>query len=225
MTVRMTRLGLRDRLQIRRLRGRDRLMIVAHPDDETLWGGVTLADEAGWGVVCLTNRGASKRRQDFSAAMHILGTVGAIFDVPDRSSTPPTDGDRTQVTAIVEQALAVSGAREVMTHGPDGEYGHHFHRLVHDVVVTVLARPEHAGLTLQVFNFDPAVDVSVSRPAAWAKKQAATTGYLGDDAHMPASDRCHVALGRHESPVAAVDYVRPWDLVRTMYADSGMDIT
>lgn len=41
-------------LDEQRLANCSNLMIVAHPDDETLWGGAHLSD-GGWFVVCLTN--------------------------------------------------------------------------------------------------------------------------------------------------------------------------
>ena len=39
-------------------------MIVAHPDDETLWGGADLMKESYF-VVCLTNNYHTKRSKEF----------------------------------------------------------------------------------------------------------------------------------------------------------------
>ena len=33
----------------------DKLMVVAHPDDEVLWGGANLLAEPGWKVLVATN--------------------------------------------------------------------------------------------------------------------------------------------------------------------------
>ncbi|HDR7646817.1 TPA: PIG-L family deacetylase [Bacillus mycoides] len=33
----------------------DKLMIVAHPDDESIFWGAALINENGWKVICLTN--------------------------------------------------------------------------------------------------------------------------------------------------------------------------
>ena len=41
-----------------------KLMVVAHPDDETLWGGAHLT-EGGWFVVCLTNGYNEVRKNEF----------------------------------------------------------------------------------------------------------------------------------------------------------------
>ena len=41
-----------------------KLMVVAHPDVETLWGGAHLT-EGGWFVVCLTNGYNEVRKNEF----------------------------------------------------------------------------------------------------------------------------------------------------------------
>lgn len=46
----------------------ERLMIVAHPDDETIWGGKHLL-EGHYLVVCLTNGDNVKRKNEFMNIM------------------------------------------------------------------------------------------------------------------------------------------------------------
>ena len=48
------------------LTGITHLMIVAHPDDETLWGGAHIAD-GGYLVVCITNGYNATRSAEFQA--------------------------------------------------------------------------------------------------------------------------------------------------------------
>ncbi|NDB84328.1 MAG: PIG-L family deacetylase, partial [Alphaproteobacteria bacterium] len=33
----------------------DKLLIIAHPDDEVLWGGMNLILQSGWFVICSTH--------------------------------------------------------------------------------------------------------------------------------------------------------------------------
>ena len=59
-----------------------KLMVVAHPDDETLWGGAHLT-EGGWFVVCLTNGYNEVRKNAFYEVIKESGNVGLILKYPD----------------------------------------------------------------------------------------------------------------------------------------------
>ena len=203
------------------IRGCSRLMVVAHPDDETFWGGVTLATEPGWGVICLTHASTRSRRRAFKEALSTLGVPGAILDLPDRKEHAPTIEDLAEIRTKLSGPLHASHVEQVMTHGPDGEYGHPLHRALSDVVTQICLDRQR----LWYFNFDPGVDVASANPAGWTRKMAAVETYLGPAAGWEPADRCHVELGRHEAPTPADDYVRPWDLVATLYSTSGMDIS
>ncbi|NDC57998.1 MAG: hypothetical protein EBZ50_04045 [Alphaproteobacteria bacterium] len=63
-------------------------MIVAHPDDESLWGGDALANDKGWNVVCLTNGGDRARAKAFHAAMDLFGVEREMLAFPDRGAAP-----------------------------------------------------------------------------------------------------------------------------------------
>ena len=55
-----------------------RLMIVAHPDDETIWGGAHLS-EGGYLVVCLTNGNNQTRFSPIRTRSEESGTIGIMF--------------------------------------------------------------------------------------------------------------------------------------------------
>src|SRR5687768_13295990 len=60
-----------------------KLMIVAHPDDESLFGGEALTSSGGWTVVCVTNGTNEQRRREFISAMTSIGanyTMLSHFD-------------------------------------------------------------------------------------------------------------------------------------------------
>ena len=57
-----------------------KLMVVAHPDDETLWGGAHLT-EGGWFVVCLTNGYNEVRKNEFYEVMKESGNIGLILNI------------------------------------------------------------------------------------------------------------------------------------------------
>ena len=206
----------------REVRQASRLMVVAHPDDETFWGGGTLAAGSDWGVICLTHAGNRVRRRAFRRAMKVLGAPSIILDVPDRKEHGIPPEDSTWIADQVASFVNADHVEQVMTHGPDGEYGHPLHRAVSAVVTNIYEDPER----LWYFNFDEDFDLEIADPSVWRRKMRAVDCYLGSDASgWDPADRCHVDLGRHESPVRASDYERPWALVSRIYARSGMVIT
>lgn len=212
------RLTLRERLWLRPLRGCQRLVIVAHPDDETLWAGATIAAEPGTGVLCLTNRSVRARRSAFQRAMSALGAVGVILDVPDRRSEPPTASDLDQMTAAVRLVLLACPSAAVFTHGPEGEYGHVMHQSVSAVVTTVA---KDLGADLWYFDFahleDPA-DPGLGVPAA---KALAFEAYFPPDGEVPESDAQHMRLSALERPTRARDYQGLSSAVAMIYGSGG----
>jgi len=212
------RLTLRERLWLRPLRGCQRLVIVAHPDDETLWAGATIAAETGAGVLCLTNRSVRARRSAFQSAMSDLGAVGVILDVPDRRSEPPTASDSDRMAAAVRHVLLSCPSAPVVTHGPEGEYGHVMHQRVSAVVTTVA---EDLGADLWYFDFavpeDPA-DRGMGVPEAKAR---AFDAYFPPDQAIPESDAQHMRLSALERPTRARDYQGLSPAVAAIYGSGG----
>jgi len=202
-------------------------MVVAHPDDETLWGGATLATEKGWGVLCLTNRSTRNRRLAFYKAMKSLGVEGAILDIPDRRSEPATSADIDQITAAVSQLLDPGAVKQVLTHGPDGEYGHAFHKLVCKTVskcVGEFNEGKSKHIELRYFNFDAEIDLSESLNGAWETKSKALSAYFPEHG-TPDSDLRHIELSKHEAPQLAAYYTQPVELLKKIYVDSSIEIT
>jgi LmbE family N-acetylglucosaminyl deacetylase len=101
-------------------------VIVAHPDDETLWAGGLILMHPGcrWTVVALCRASDPDRAPKFRRVLALLGAAGDLGDLDDgadQASLP--DGAVAQ--AVV--GLLPSGARFdlVLTHGPHGEYTRH----------------------------------------------------------------------------------------------------
>lgn len=104
------------------------LIVVAHPDDETIFFGglVQTYKRRPWKIICVTDGDAdgvgSRRRLDFLNACKKLGAgVGEMWDFPDLYE------ERVQVDKLVER-LKQENAGEVFTHGILGEYGHPHHQ-------------------------------------------------------------------------------------------------
>lgn len=205
--------------EIKKLTECSKLMVVAHPDDETFWGGATLAREEGWGVLCLTHRESRARRRAFESSMELLGAQGVILDMPDRKEHPPAAEDLAWLQEILSGVLSSGRISIVLTHGPDGEYGHPFHKAISSTMTQLVPNP----IPLWFFNFSDQVNLERDSPTDFEKKQRAIREYLGPENTWHDSDTRHVRLGVHENPVARHDYVRPTELLRTIY--SGSEIT
>lgn len=103
-------------------------MVVAHPDDETLWGGHQIAKDPpqSWHVICCTTPKEGDRVIRFHDALKIMGATGEVLSIPDRS-TPMTSEERRIVKQVVGKRIRDDQLSELVTHGPLGEYGHPRH--------------------------------------------------------------------------------------------------
>lgn len=114
------------------------LVIVAHPDDETLFfGGLMASDKKrDWEVVCVTDGGERRiqRAKEIKAACKMLGVYEVHFlEIPD------TAGQRLNVKEIEKRLAGFDGYHEIYTHGPLGDYGNPHHQDVSLAVHRVFA--------------------------------------------------------------------------------------
>jgi LmbE family N-acetylglucosaminyl deacetylase len=108
-----------------------KIMIVAHPDDESLFGGEALTSSCGWTVVCVTNATNERRRQEFANAMSSIGanyTILGHFDHLESGNFSP------RLEEQLKDLLDEFPYEMIVTHNERGEYGHPQHRAVHHMV-------------------------------------------------------------------------------------------
>ncbi len=110
-----------------------RLLVVAHPDDETIFfsGPLLTKRDLPWHLVCLTDGNADgrgeERHQELLQAARLLGVKAVSHwnypDIyPDRL---PAD----EIAQKIRELVKENGMpKEVFTHGPMGEYGHPHHQ-------------------------------------------------------------------------------------------------
>ena len=113
----------------------DKLMIVAHPDDDTLWGGGHLAS-GNWLVVCITNGRNDTRRDEFNRTMNASGNAHIILEYPDKVNGSRDDWSevREGISKDIGMLLSYKNWHTVVTHNPDGEYGHQHHKMTSAIV-------------------------------------------------------------------------------------------
>lgn len=113
-------------------------VIVAHPDDETLWVGGTILSHPLWlwYIVCLCRGSDKERAPKFYNALKAFksgGIMGDLDDGPDQNPLSEKDVER----AII-QLLPPKHFDLVITHNPTGEYTKHLrHEEVSKAVITL----------------------------------------------------------------------------------------
>ncbi|WP_295669365.1 PIG-L family deacetylase [uncultured Mucilaginibacter sp.] len=100
-------------------------IIVAHPDDETLWAGGTILSNPGkqYFIVCLCRKYDTDRAPKFEKVLRILGAEGIMGDLddgPDQAQLPEHD-----VQTAILQLLPAKHFDLIITHSIYGEYTRH----------------------------------------------------------------------------------------------------
>lgn len=106
-----------------------KVMIVAHPDDETLWAGNHISN-GGYLIICLTNGNNKIRSKEFDNVMKYTGNYGIILDYPDASHHVKNDWSKVKDMIIqdIDYIINYKDWDMIVTHNPDGEYGHIQHK-------------------------------------------------------------------------------------------------
>ena len=117
-------------------------IIVAHPDDETLWAGGTILNHLSWEcfIVCLSRGRDQDRAPRFHKALKILKSGGIMGDLDDGPDQKPMD--KNEVEHAILELLPPKHFDLIISHNPSGEYTRHIrHEEVSKAVITLW----HAG--------------------------------------------------------------------------------
>jgi LmbE family N-acetylglucosaminyl deacetylase len=100
-------------------------VIVAHPDDETLWTGGSILCHPKWQcfIVCLCRASDTERAQKFYNALNVLkaqGVMGDLDDGPEQKAL-----DEKEVENYILKLLPEEHFDLIISHNPSGEYTRH----------------------------------------------------------------------------------------------------
>lgn len=135
--------GTLDRLN---LDNYDNLMIVAHPDDDTLWGGAALIKD-NYLVVCITNGKNDVRRNEFLNVMKQTNDIGLILDYPDKIFGQRSDWSfcKDAIYDDLNAIISYKNWNQIVTHNEKGEYGHIHHIMTHEIVADTCDSTNYTG--------------------------------------------------------------------------------
>ena len=100
-------------------------IIVAHPDDETLWAGGTILSNPSWHwfILSLCRGSDTDRAPRFFNALKIFGAEGKMDDLDDGPGQIPLE--KCAIEGAILRSLPSTQFDLVITHSPAGEYTRH----------------------------------------------------------------------------------------------------
>jgi|TARA_R110002012_G_scaffold212167_1_gene383167 LmbE family N-acetylglucosaminyl deacetylase len=115
----------------------NKLMIVAHADDEVIWAGEKLLKEKGqWDILCvvLPDSQSKFRIPMFleKVSCYLEANTEMLQDFEDPGFYNPLP---LEILKPIQSKIKEKEWDQILTHGKSGEYGHIHHKQVHEVVV------------------------------------------------------------------------------------------
>lgn len=123
------------------LEGVTKVMFIAHPDDDMIWGGAHLLEDGEkYLVVCVTCGTRKDRAEEFEKVMARTNSKYFMLGWPDKTKGEK-DKWETSKEGIQEDFKRILSLKDwdlIVTHNPEGEYGH-IHHIMTSEMITNLA--------------------------------------------------------------------------------------
>ena len=167
------------------------VVIVAHPDDETLWcGGVMLTyPEIDWTILTLCRKSDPDRAPKFFKVAAEYGAKGVMADLDDSPEQPPLP--QTEIRQTILTALPKKNFCLILTHSPKGEYTKHLrHEEISDAVFSLWKDGKLKSKQLLMFAYEDGgrqypprpiknadISISLAKNVLQKKKDIIISGY------------------------------------------------
>jgi len=139
------------------------LVIVAHPDDETIWmGGTLLMNKDKWNVtiISLCRRDDPDRAPKFKKVCKIYNAKCFMSDLEDEKlQSEEVDEAIKRIKSFIDDKWYDC----LFTHGSNGEYGHQRHKDVHKAVVKMLKLGDLKAKKVFFFNYKISRAICIAR--------------------------------------------------------------
>lgn len=116
----------------------DNLMIVAHPDDETLWGSSYLIKDK-YLVVCITCGNKRVRDKEIKSALKISNDEVIFLKIPDKVHGKRSEWkkEKKRIKKELDYIMHKKEWNNIVTHNKQGEYGHIHHKMTNKIVTNI----------------------------------------------------------------------------------------
>ena len=108
----------------------DKLMIVSHPGDESVWGGAHLLTD-NYLVVCVSCGYDENKTNDFLKVMDYSKDPVIMMGYSDKVYF---NSDYKKIKKQIKYILNYKNWSEVITHNPDGEYNNYQHKQINKIL-------------------------------------------------------------------------------------------
>ena len=130
-------------------------VIVAHPDDETLWAGGTILSHPLWQffIVCLCRENDMERASKFYKALKFFKSEGIMGDLDDGPEQKPLENN--EVEHAILALLPPKHFDLIISHNPNGEYTKHIrHQEISKAVISLWLTKNISANELWTFAYE-----------------------------------------------------------------------
>ena len=131
------------------------LIIVAHPDDETLWAGGTILNNPLWDcfIMSLCRKDDEDRAPKFYTVLQTLKAKGIMGNLDDGPEQTPLNND--EIQQIIKNLLPKTDFDLIITHNLMGEYTRHLrHEEVSKAVMRLWLEDKITADALWTFAYE-----------------------------------------------------------------------
>lgn len=134
---------------------KEALVVVAHPDDETIWMGGTIkrCKKLNWTIFVLCRESDADRMPKFLKVANYYKAKGIICDLEDEEIMS-VEQSVPKIKEIIRGRLPENKFDYIFTHGLSGDYGHPRHVGVHRAVKEMIENNELSAENIFYFAYE-----------------------------------------------------------------------